>query len=707
MSVAFLVTGVTAFLRLRRALARANADRNQSAAVLAVLPPLPAGGSVATLRQDALSAALLQLMRLRAKGLASPPWLAALFDDGAQSEIDLKPNAPDWAIAEAVAQARLTWAETVQAQGGEFSVAEAYYLHAVTGDGHVKRRWARVAMTLADSMFDVLAANPQVLGLEKKAENIVAALAGQMSVVIGDDDAINASSAENFGERAFRVFLRSTLTVALEHPEFVAEEEHLQALAQGILRPLHEEVEANPDRRWIALDRLGSLLRGPVALGVLQTVQEHQKAFLAGDLADDKLLGAVTRAVLAEFVSVEDEAFEVSRVFSRRGLLHVYRAALGVAQERPELFIDGEGGPTERARTFLSGVARVVRTAPYPYNAESGLAPQVAGVALDVAQAYVSRRLVEDTGASDWSKAGMDAAEHIVDAVFGGLRAGLTNPGSRTNPLSQVFNRGMAVEVLQVIALHVAQRPGMVTGPDGSTETRGVAAAFATMVAQDQSGLLRAQDWRGLLGKLLDLTAQNPGALIGIDPAESPSSYVSVRLVSRLLSHAASELAQPPGAGRPRLMGARLAEMIAVTLAAAANNVIGGLRDQAAQDAHFAAFEAFLKRLSDAAAGEDVTLRMSAADVQHVYQWFVALVLDRGPQAVITDDDIRTVIRGAQEEVAAFRPPVAPAGGPNLSQSPEDGEDADAPALDDRPEGGAASEHPAGPPASPDMEPPP
>jgi hypothetical protein len=272
------------------------------------------------------------------------------------------------------------------------------------------------------------------------------------------------------------------------------------------------------------------------------------------------------------------------------------------------------------------------------------------------------------------------------------------------NPLAQVFSRSMAVEVLQVIALHVAERPGMVTGREGSTETRGVAAAFAAMVAQDQSGLVRAQDWRGLLAKLLDLVAQNPGALIGVNPEDDPSSFVSVRLVGKLLQHAAAELAQPAAAGRARLMGARLTAMIEVTLAAAANNVIGALRDPEKERLHFKAFEDFLVRLSTLAAGQDVTLRMSAADVQHVYQWFIALVLDHGPDAVITDDDIRLVIRGAQSQVAALHPVTdARASGATGAGGGSD----EAPGLDTRPEPPPSPEDTAAPaPADPPSSPP-
>jgi hypothetical protein len=673
MSVSTFVAVVSAIFRLKRAWDRTSQERRHAQDIVISLPPPPEALNTEQLEAAALRHVWAERQVLQAENASVEDWMNRLFAPDATSPFDRAGNVSSKDIGDAIDYTLATWraatpppvAETGDRLG--LTPGQAYTLRNWTGHGSAKTRYARLVITLADTLFDVVAANPQVLGLDKKGERIVAALATNLSDVIGNDDDIAQGQFENFGERAFRIFLESTLETAVEQPDLIDDQPHVAALLKAVLEPLHEEVKQNRTREWVALDRLKELLRGPVAHAALRIMQEHKDEFLKGEFADDEILGAVTRTIIGQLVATD--GFNIETVFSRSGVLLVYRAALRTATERPELFINGQGGPTDRARAFLSGVARVLEGAPYPYRAQDGLAAQIAVVALDVAQTYVAHRFVEATGDSDWSKAGMDAAEEVVATILEGLKAGLIDPDRTANPMGRIFTRSQAVEILQILAHHIMERPAMITGPRGSAHTRTMVTAFAQMISADETGLLRAQDWRRLLSRFLTLCAENPAALIRVDPAAGPHEHVSVALVRTLLQHAAADLSS----GRPRLFGARLASMIDATLTAVATNVLTAL-DEPRQAAHLEAFTNFLTQLSVTAVGEDRSLRMSAADVAHVYAWFIAKVIEDGGE--ITPEELAPIIRDARRHVDVLaEPAVDPAARPEDDVAPGDDTD--------------------------------
>lgn len=501
------------------------------------------------------------------------------------------------------------------------------------------QRWVRLGLAIARSSFSLVAAQPSLIGINGRAETIVNAV-GQSVLRLVDNDAITHNSRLSFGERAVHIFVQSVLETVSTQPELVIEEPHLAALAKAVIEPLHAEVAASQDAMLPAMSRLNALLRGPIAMGALQSISEHSDAFLKGDLAKDEALGAVIRAVLTEVVTTRQTGFDLAHVLGPSGVNLVFNAALETARDRPELFVRGQGANTDVTRSLLRGVAGALRDAPRPFKWDGELAPQLAVVGIDVASAYLQRRLSADPNATGWDAAGADVATHLIGEIMEGLKAGLVS-GARFNPMEHLFTRTQAVEIVKIIALRAVETPGMIVGSTPSPELKNIATAVCRFIAADERRLLAPEDWRAVVGVALAEAAKNPGALFGIDSEASPERHLAVSLITTLLATAGEGFNEQrrPGA---LLFGETLREAMLATLRAAANSARALTATDA--DGMSNAVAAFVTRLNNMAAGQDRTLRMGASEWLYVYRWYIAHVVDSGRPEDISDDQIRAVL---------------------------------------------------------------
>lgn len=522
----------------------------------------------------------------------------------------------------------------------------------ISGDDARSRR-ARLGRAIAGAALDVLAIQPDLLGLGKRSTAIVEGVAANLDLLVDDDQIADQSAPRSLGERLLQVFAQSAIETVAERPELFVSGERWRPVVQGMLVPLKEQLELTPNAglEIFAHDRLRQLLRGPIAHSVLTSLSADTEELLGRRFGDDTALGAVTRIVLGAVANPAQGRFDLAEVFSERGVATIYDAALQIAQTRPELFVAGDDAGDVAQRQLLSRIAATLDNAPRPYNLRAvagspGIAAQVACVALEVAAAHATTQLRQAGDPTRPRTPESDVAAAVVQEVMTGLGAVLSarTRADQRNAIERLFSPDQAVDLLRVIALRVAETPGMLVGQGASEEVRNIVAGVAHALAEDTAGLLDGEDWRAVLGAALELAAENPGALFSIKTTAAPEHQVATALIAGVLRSAAAnmkdargQIARGPGS---ILFGRTLREAIAATLKGAASNLltlanpIEGHEDRSRLDAHVSALEQFIAMLLELAKGGDRALRMSAAEWLYVYRTFVAHVIMYGPAAL-------------------------------------------------------------------------
>lgn len=512
-------------------------------------------------------------------------------------------------------------------------------------------RRARLGRSLASLALNLISAQPDMLGLNRRATALVGGLAASLDSLIAADDAPGEDAPESFGERLAKTFFHSTLQTVAERTDLFVPEERWIPVVSGLVEPLqaHFGTEGTPGQTF-ALQRLAKVMRGPVAHGVLTALNTDADAFLTSDFADDTILGAVTRSVLGEIVSADQGTFDLLTTFTPKGAVMIYGAALDVAQKRPELFIDGDGLSHDTQRQFLSRIAQTLdpATAPRPYSLKGPLGAKIACLSMEIAGEYASAKLRTDGDGTPWSNAGLDAADMIINQLVTGMSHIIgsdtepQNSGAK-NPIEQLFTADQAMDILRSLATHIAQTPSMLTGDDANPEVSNIAKGLAHVFAHQTAGLMDGDDWNLLVSTAMGLAAANPGTLFSIDETAGPESHVAVTLIATVLDCAAANMADGRQAGAI-LFGKTLRDAIIATVQAATGNLFAPSTADAGDTAttrlehHAAALRQFIDELIALANSDDRAYRMSAEEWLYVYRYFVAHIVAQGAAALTPTD---------------------------------------------------------------------
>lgn len=506
-----------------------------------------------------------------------------------------------------------------------------------------RMQWARFGLSLVQTGIQALAADPSLTGMNAKAETLIGAFASKVDQIIGPDG-IRPEDVDgvNFKERAAAVLLQASLSTIAENSNMVVSAPHWAEFVGAVLSPL-AAAQGEQGRRVISLSRLPQLMRGPVAQAALRTLQEHQTEFLGERFRTDSAVGAVTQEILGAAVRAPSDRFDIANTFSQRGLTLIYSASLNAAATRPELFINVEGRAADSWRSLLGNVAGVLRDAPPPFNAQSGLADRLTTTVIDVAAAHLTQRVMDDfdDANSPWDL----ATGRILTSIIQGFGAALPRTISDgANPFMAVFNQDQAVEVVRIIAAQAAQTPHMLLGNGHTNEVYGIARAVATFMSNPNTSLASPADWRGVIAVALEEAAKNPGTLFNLDPTARPEGHLAVSLIGALLNNAAAAVRDVPGVGEtPRrlgsvLFGDTLRQAIEMTLRAAANNA-SMLVDQTQ---HVTALNAFVEKVQTFVQAQNGQL--GAAEWLWLYRSFVAEVIATGSADGIDDAKLTRMI---------------------------------------------------------------
>ncbi len=247
--------------------------------------------------------------------------------------------------------------------------------------------FARVILAAADIALEYVAINPGLLRAGGNGEKLIGAFAGNLSDLLPDDG--NFGDNHDFGERLLGVFLRAGLDTISKYPAWVISEEHMQRLMSASVEPIVKALPKNITEQ-IKYREVTDALIGPAASAAMQTLAEHSSAFLGQDFRAETAIGELTQALLGQAAKTG-----LNNQFTKNGLIGLYRAALGVAAEKPHLFLDDNGDPRDRiAKDLISNFTSVLMRTPPPFDGSVGV--QLAAAALEAVSANAHRFAARD-----------------------------------------------------------------------------------------------------------------------------------------------------------------------------------------------------------------------------------------------------------------------------------------------------------------------
>ena len=537
----------------------------------------------------------------------------------------------DDAMEDLIVEARLRAAQG-ETDSRRVHAAVMRYHHKNWADENASSPWGLFFAEVVDTGFDLLKNNPGLLSGGGKAHAMFRALAPNLA------DAFNAD--EDGGRTSTKLanaFAEASLTTLVNSPDLVASEEHWKPLVHGVLKPLQQEVKVSgASVLFSAEGRLRELMTGPIAHNALSAISAQHQGFLKGAFGEQRILGEIARQTLGVVASTDPKTFHARKIFSAEGAAAVFKSALNVASERPELFAlkslsdSGQGAMGE----FVRDIAVAITDAPRPFGVRDGLAPAVASAALKSAEVYAAARFRTPDG--EEAELGVKVAQHLVSDVLAGFKGALTH--DNRDLLANLFSRSEALDVLQIVMEHVAQSPNLSFGQNTNRAAKSAAATLATAIATDKAGLLSGKDWRSIMVVALRTELKNPGSLFSdASEGDQPERTVAVKLIKRLID--ASLKSKAPGGV---MFGETLSEAIRATLHAAGSGALAAFETDEDFDAHLTGLDTLVARLNGLAASRTAANAISADDWVTIYTHFLAHALAAGAAAFddVGDDDL-------------------------------------------------------------------
>src|SRR5262249_43689473 len=208
-------------------------------------------------------------------------------------------------------------------------------------------------------------------------------------------------------------------------------------------------------------------LLGPAASTALATIAANPSAFLGSGFDTNKAVGALTQALLTEASKIG-----LTQDFSGAGFIDLFRAACGVAAERPELFLGrADQKPVRQvASDLFSKVATTLKNATPPLNSDLGVT--LAVTVLDTLKTQGTTFIDHD---DPWE----NIIGTVVLQVVDGLKRGL---GADGGPINSLLSRQQLADFARTFLMQAAHTPGMLAG--GNTELQAIVRGVAQALAQ-------------------------------------------------------------------------------------------------------------------------------------------------------------------------------------------------------------------------------
>jgi len=502
--------------------------------------------------------------------------------------------------------------------------------------------WAVFFREFIDVGFTTLSLQPGILGIGGNLESFLIQLAPNLGACF--DAQTGGKPNASMATRLASTFAHAALKTIVDNPSIVSNDKRWQPLVAGVLAPLQEQVGNDGIEIAFAEENLRRMLAGPMAHGLLTAVNSNVDQFLKGDLRGDKLLGIVARQTLGAAVATGADGLDVRNMFTEAAALQVFDTTLKVARDRPELFIRGDGVELDASRRLLVDLSRTLAAAPKPFSGNRELAATLATITVDAVGAYASMQLKSRITTTAQGALQIDLAEHLLKALMDGLKSGLKD--GEDNALSRVFSRSGAVDIVQLLAFHVAKSPHLLVGRDGNPQIKALAQSVAQAIEADTTGLLGEDQWRTIVSMVLDAALANPGRLFSLDPAGAETDPIALEIITRLLGVARESLDGRTPAFGDVMFGETLGRVIEIAIAAASSGALalakreGELLDRLNQLAELC------RRLNKLARETDPEKIISSVDWLAIFEAYVPGLLTTGKLSIsdLADDVLLAVL---------------------------------------------------------------
>lgn len=533
-----------------------------------------------------------------------------------------------------------------------------------------------IVLSIAQTALVFLNFKTDALGLDTKAERLVAAFADGVNTYITDHwDALTETAfTAGAPKRVLDVLLSTTLNLAADRPDLFSGEEHVKAMIGSVMEPLRQANNELAGESGVArFERFRSAIRGPVMVNMLETLHTHRASIFGDDYPRSKTAaGAVTDALFGAMVGNVTQHGGLQDIF-RPGLFQrAFPVVMETVIEQPEAFVRGTGDHVEMGRELLGAWAGVFNSRSN-LTADGELAGRLFELSLDVTRRHARQYFAKEARASlnawvadrqtelasegraddPWSVVSLRLVAHVADKMVSSIAAG----GLASGDVFKLVDFDLFLELVGLLADQAAETPGMILPDDVNPELVSIAQGVARFIADQHASLLTRQDWRRVSGKAIELAMANPAVLFSLDESR-PEGHLAVTLVRQMLATAHGDLSGG-GTGRQRkpgrvLFGQTLAGAIEAVLESAVSNA-RRIADPGVQGAVVMLAVRLNTLSAQRAAAQGAGL--SASDWLSAFQWFLAHVVETG-QGNVPDERLVAFVesRGASERQPAASP---------------------------------------------------
>jgi hypothetical protein len=474
---------------------------------------------------------------------------------------------------------------------------------------------ARIGITIADIGLEFVGTNPSVLGVGGTGGKLIGGLAANLSGLIPDDGEQFGPKTQ-FAERAIGIFLRAGLTTMSEQSGLLIRKEDMQQLVKNSLKPVIDALPTTlaEQSRW---HDVTDALLGPAASTALGAIAANPRAFFGRDFDAGTAIGALTKALLGEASKTG-----LKEQFSQAGLIALYKAALGIVAERPELFLGRTDKQAEQIASDLLGrVATTLKDASPPFDSDLGI-----DLAVDVLDALKTHGPAFIDKNNPWE----NVVGLMVLQVVDGLKNGL---GADGGGIKNLLSRQQLSDLAGIFLKQAAQTPGMLAG--GNTELQQIVQGVAQALSQDTQMLLTPEGWLSVASAVATEALANPQRLF---KGTALGGGIGTLLIGDLLS-----VAQAAG-GRAQggvLFGPTLRDAIIIAVQAAAGNVDAVATNQAA-------LKDLAQQLTDLV--QTRSGQLGSKEWLWLYRVLIGRVLQSGALGTIDDAQIEQILKGAFDQ---------------------------------------------------------
>jgi hypothetical protein len=398
-------------------------------------------------------------------------------------------------------------------------------------DNQPPTAWARIALTITDIGLEFVAANPSIMGENSKGEALILAFANNLTTLI-PDDITDMGNRHDFESRLLGIFLRAGLTTLLEDEGTIIEDDNVEALVKGIIKPVNDSLP-NTFQEQIEYRKLTEALMGPSAAAALKILSSNTQEFLGDKFANDIALGAVTKALLDASVNTAAND-SIANVFTRNGVTALFDSALTVAIEKPQLFIDDNGNPKSELLTDL-----FVSTASAVREANNNGFDKNLGVTLSAMVISTLGEYAEHLLKLDPDKPWENVAVEVIQNMTSDLSEAISD-----NRRLQLFSQQQQFEYARIMLQQATVNPSML-GTD-NPEYQRILKEIAGVMAEDDNLLLSNNEWLLIAATAAELAAINPERLFGLDNNSGIPDQLAITALKSILALTNTALSNSP-----------------------------------------------------------------------------------------------------------------------------------------------------------------